>query len=109
MQITTAETLPGCAVVEHLGIVRGNVVRSKHIGSDIVAWFRSLVGGEVREYTALLSGAREQAFDRMCADAEAKGADAIIAMRFSTSMIMRDAAEIMAYGTAVKVKSAGSQ
>ncbi len=106
MQITTAESLPGVVIVENLGIVRGNIVRTKHIGTDIGASLRSIVGGEVGGYTDLLSDARWQAYDRMCEDARAKGADAIVAMRFSTSMIMDEAAEILAYGTAVKLAPA---
>ena len=103
MLILTTDTVPGHAVVP-LGLVRGSTVRAKHIGSDIVAALRNLVGGEIKEYAALLAGAREQALDRMRAEAEALGADAIIAVRFETSQIAQSASEILAYGTAVKLR-----
>jgi uncharacterized protein YbjQ (UPF0145 family) len=101
MLILTTDTVPGYDV-KPLGLVRGSTVRAKHIGSDIVASLRNLVGGEIKEYAALLAGAREQALDRMIAQAEALGADAVIAVRFETSTITQAASEILAYGTAVK-------
>ncbi|SDG65551.1 YbjQ family protein [Pelagibacterium luteolum] len=103
MIVTTAETLPGHTIGATLGIVRGNTIRARHVGADIVAGLRNLVGGEVPEYTKLMAEAREQAYDRMVAHARTVGADAIIAMRFSTSAISQGAAEILAYGTAVKL------
>lgn len=103
MIVTTAETIPGRTIGATLGIVRGNTIRARHVGTDIVAALRNVVGGEVPEYTKLLAEAREQAYDRMVANAQAAGADAIIAMRFSTSAISQGAAEILAYGTAVKL------
>mgnify|MGYP001627802366 CR=1 FL=1 len=103
MIVLTTDTFPG-REVEALGMVRGSTVRAKHIGSDIVASLRNLVGGEVREYAALLAGAREQAMDRMIDEARALGADAIIATRLETSTIAQGASEILAYGTAVKLK-----
>lgn len=103
MIVLTTDTFPG-REVEALGMVRGSTVRAKHIGSDIVASLRNLVGGEVREYAALLAGAREQAMDRMIDEARALGADAIIAARLETSTIAQGASEILAYGTAVKLK-----
>ncbi len=102
MLIVTTETVPGRDATP-LGLVRGSTVRAKHIGSDIVAGLRNLVGGEIREYASLLAGAREQALDRMVAEAEALGADAIVAVRFETSQIAQAASEILAYGTAVKL------
>lgn len=103
MKLTTTDTLPGHDI-EVLGLVRGSTVRAKHVGSDIVAGLRNLVGGEVKEYAALMAGAREQALDRMVAEAGALGADAVIALRFETSTISQGASEILAYGTAVRLK-----
>jgi len=102
MLVLTTDTIPGYEIVP-LGLVRGSTVRAKHIGSDIVASLRNLVGGEIKEYASLLAGAREQALDRMKAEAQALGADAIIAVRFETSQIAQSASEILAYGTAVKL------
>lgn len=104
MIVVTTETVPGYEVSESLGLVRGNVVRTKHIGSDIVAAIRNIIGGEVREYTQMISGAREQAMDRMLEDARSKGADGVVCVRFSTSMVVQGAAEMLAYGTAVKLR-----
>lgn len=87
---------------EPLGLVRGSTVRAKHVGADIVAGLRNLVGGEVKEYASLLAGAREQATDRMVAQAEAMGADAVVAVRYQTSTIGQMAAEVICYGTAIK-------
>ena len=103
MIVLTTDTFPG-REVEPLGMVRGSTVRAKHIGSDIVAGLRNLVGGEVKEYAALLAGAREQAMDRMIAEARSLGAGAIIAARLETSTIAQAASEILAYGTAVKFR-----
>ncbi|TYB83567.1 YbjQ family protein [Maritimibacter fusiformis] len=103
MMLTTTDTVPG-REFEVLGLVRGSTVRAKHIGSDIVAGLRNLVGGEVKEYAALMAGAREQALDRMKAEAEKLGADAVIALRFETSTITQGASEILAYGTAVRLR-----
>ena len=96
--------MPGREIEAALGLVRGSTVRAKHIGSDIVASLRQIVGGEVREYARLLAGAREQAFDRMVADAEQLGADAIVALRMETSTIQQGASEVVFYGTAVRLK-----
>lgn len=101
--ITTTETVPGHRVVEVLGLVRGNTIRARHVGNDIMAALKSLVGGEISEYTKMLAESREQALDRMRAEALERGADAIIAARLTTSMVMQGAAEIMAYGTAVRL------
>lgn len=103
MLVVTTETVPGKDIVEALGIVRGSVVRAKHVGSDIVASLRNLVGGEVKEYAQLLAAAREQAMDRMIADARATGADAVVCMRITTSQIMNGSSEVLAYGTAVRL------
>ena len=104
MILSTAETVSGREVAETLGLVRGNVIRAKHIGTDIVAGLRNLVGGEVKEYTKLMAEAREQALDRMIAEAKGKNADAVVAIRFTTSMVMAGAAELLVYGTAVKLR-----
>lgn len=104
MIFSTTDTVPGREVQEILGLVRGNTIRARHIGRDIVAALRTVVGGEIAEYTKLMGESREQALDRMTAEAQALGADAVIGLRFTTSMIMSQAAEILAYGTAVRLK-----
>jgi uncharacterized protein YbjQ (UPF0145 family) len=104
MLVVTTEAVPGREVAEALGLVKGSTVRAKHVGSDIVAAFRNLVGGEVREYAALLGGAREQALDRMAEEARALGADAVVGVRLETSTIQAAASEVVAYGTAVRLK-----
>ena len=103
MIIVTTDTVPGRQVTETIGLVRGSVVRAKHLGSDIVASLRNLVGGEVKEYAQLLAATREQALDRMVEDARAGGADAIVCVRIATSQISQGASEVLAYGTAVKL------
>ena len=103
MIVTMGETVPGRQVSEIVGTVKGNTVRTRFFGRDIMAALRNLVGGEVPEYTKLMAEAREQAIDRMIADAEAKGADAVINLRVTTSMIMGGSAELLAYGTAVRL------
>ncbi|SFI44067.1 YbjQ family protein [Jannaschia pohangensis] len=103
MILTTTDTIAGREIAVTLGLVKGSTVRAKHIGSDIVAGLRNIVGGEVKEYASLLTGAREQAIDRMIAEAQAMGADAIVGMRLETSTITQAASEVMAYGTAVKL------
>jgi len=108
MIISTLGSLEGYQITETLGIVRGSTVRVRHLGNDILAGFKNLVGGEIQEYTELMSDAREQAIDRMTADAEEVGADAILMVRFTTSMLMRGASEILAYGTAVRLKKISS-
>ncbi len=106
MILSTTETVPGREIVESLGLARGNVIRAKHLGTDIIAGLRNLVGGEVSEYTKLMAEAREQALDRMIAQAKGMNADAIVGIRFTTSMVMNGAAEILAYGTAVRLGAA---
>jgi len=108
MIVTTTESIAGYETTEVLGITRGNVIRAKHVGNDIVAGFRQIVGGELTEYTKLMSEAREQAYDRMLNHAKNLGADAIVGMRFTTSTVMAGSAEILAFGTAVKLKRAAS-
>lgn len=105
--MTTQDEFADYEITQTLGIVRGNTVRARHIGNDIMAGLRNLVGGEVVEYTKLLAESREQALDRMKARATELGADGIVTMRFSTSAIMQSAAEILVYGTAVKLKKKG--
>ena len=104
MILTNADFVPGKEVSSVLGLVRGNTVQAKHVGKDIVAGFRSFVGGEIKEYTEMLAEAREISLKRMEQKAEKLGADAIINVRFMTSSIMGAAAEILAYGTAVKLR-----
>jgi len=104
MILSSLESAEGFEIVEALGLVRGNTVRVRHIGNDILAGLKNIVGGEITAYTELLVDAREQALDRMIADANGLGADAVLGVRFSTSMVMRGASEILAYGTAVKLK-----
>jgi len=99
--VTTAEQVEGRRVVKTIGLVSGSTIRAKHIGKDIMAMARGIVGGEVTEYTEMMNEAREEAVQRMIKDAEKKGANAVISMRFSTAMIMQYAAEILAYGTGV--------
>ncbi|WP_236974444.1 YbjQ family protein [Membranihabitans maritimus] len=102
--ITSTDFIPGEEITEILDVVRGSTVRARNFGRDFTAVFRNLVGGEVKEYTKLMSSAREQALDRMLADAERIGADAVINVRFTTAMVMQGCSEILAYGTAVKLK-----
>ena len=103
MIVTTTEAVAGKRIVRTLGLVRGNTIRARHVGRDITAVLRNIVGGEVSEYTKLFAEAREQALDRMVADARSVGADAIVSVRFQTSMVMSAAAELLAYGTAVEL------
>lgn len=104
MIISTTENVPNQKVTEILGIARGSTVRSRNIGRDIFAGLKNIIGGEIEEYTKLQAQAREQALQRLTQDAERLGADAILNVRFSTSMIMQGASEILAYGTAVKLQ-----
>jgi len=104
MLITSTDFIPGKEIIEVIDVARGSTVRARHIGRDIFAGLKNIVGGEIDEYTRLMADSREAAIDRMIADAERMGADAIINVRFTTSMIMQGTAEILAYGTAVKVK-----
>ncbi len=102
--VATTNEVPGAKVVKILGVVKGNTVRARNIGRDIGAGFKSIIGGEVKTYTDMTTNAREEAFNRMVNQAIDLGADAIIGVRFMTSMIMQGASEMLAYGTAVKLK-----
>ncbi len=101
MIVTTTETVAGHDVARVLGLVRGNSIRARHIGRDILAGLRNIAGGEVREYTKLMAESREQAIDRMVEEADRLGANAVICVRMTTSMVMSAAADILVYGTAV--------
>ena len=104
MLLTTQDNFSNYEIVETLGIVRGNTVRARHVGKDILAGFRNIVGGEIEEYTKLLAESREQSIDRMIETAKSLGADGIVCIRFTTSSIMQSAAEMFVFGTAVKLK-----
>ena len=106
MIVVTTPDVPGMRVVETLGLVRGNTIRCRHLGKDILAVLRNLAGGEVREYTKMMAETREQAIDRMVEEAETLGADAVVAVRFQTVEMMRGAAEMLCYGTAVILERA---
>jgi uncharacterized protein YbjQ (UPF0145 family) len=103
MIVVTTESIPGYRVTESIGVVRGSTIRTKHIGKDFIAGLRTLVGGEIKEYTEMLVEARNESTNRMVAQAEQLGADAVINVRFVTSQVMSGAAELLAYGTAVKI------
>ncbi len=105
MIIVTTEHVPGARTTTNLGLVRGSSIRARHVGKDIMASLRNLAGGEVHEYSKLLGESREQAVDRMKEEAEALGADAVVAVRFQTSMVMQGAAEMLCYGSAVKLET----
>lgn len=104
MIVTTTPDVAGYRITRVLGLVRGNTIRARHVGRDIMAVMRNIAGGEIREYTKMLGEAREQAIDRMLEEAEALGADGVIAVRFQTSMVMSGAAEMLCYGTAVNLE-----
>ena len=104
MIIVTTDFVPGKTITKTLGLCRGNTIRARHIGRDITAALKNVVGGEIRDYTKMMAESREQALDRMVEEAEGMGANAIINIRFTTSMIMQSASEILAYGTAVVVE-----
>ncbi|HBU57741.1 MAG TPA: hypothetical protein DEB33_08295 [Gemmatimonadetes bacterium] len=105
MIVVTTEHIAGYKQTASLGMVRGSSMRARHVGRDIMAALRMFVGGEVREYSKLLGESREQAADRMIEEAQAMGADAIVGVRFQTSMVMQGAAEMLCYGTAVKIET----
>ncbi|GAA4276885.1 YbjQ family protein [Aquimarina mytili] len=104
MIISTTETVPNKEISEILGIARGSTVRARNIGRDVFAGLKNIVGGEIEEYTKLQAHSREQAMKRMIQDAKNLGADGVINIRLTTSMVMQGASEILAYGTAVKLK-----
>jgi len=105
MIISTINEIAGKEITEVLGLVRGNTIRARHVGKDIMAGFKNIVGGEITDYTKMMAESREQALDRMMAEARSLGADAVVGIRFTTSSVMQGAAELMAYGTAVRLKS----
>ncbi len=104
MLLVTSDTIPGKRIVRVLGLVRGNTIRARHIGHDIMAHLRNMVGGEISDYTKMIAESREQAVDRMIEEAEKLGANAVVTIRFSTSSMMQSAAELLCYGTAVVVE-----
>jgi len=103
MILTTTESIEGKKIVQTLGLARGNTIRARHLGHDIMAQLRNMVGGEITNYTKLLAESREQSLDRMVADAQRLGANAVVGVRFATSVLMGGAAELLAYGTAVVI------
>jgi len=104
MIVVTTDEIPGHKIKEVFGLVRGNTVRARHLGRDIMAGLRTVVGGEVVEYTKMLAESREQALDRLIEEAERLGANAVVGLRFMTSFVLQGAAELLAYGTAVRVE-----
>jgi len=106
MIITTSSGIEGKDIARTVGLVKGSTIRARHLGRDIMAGLRGMVGGEIGEYTKMMAEAREQALQRMIEDAESKGANAIVSMRFATSMVMQNAAEVLAYGTGVALEEA---
>jgi uncharacterized protein YbjQ (UPF0145 family) len=104
MIITTSGSIAGKKIVKTIGLVKGNTIRARHLGRDILAFLKLLVGGEIEDYTKMMAESREQALDRMVEEAKQQGANAVIDIRFSTSYLMSSAAEILAYGTAVVVE-----
>jgi uncharacterized protein YbjQ (UPF0145 family) len=104
MILSTTHTVPGREIAEIIGLVRGSTVRARNVGRDIVAGLKNIVGGEIEEYTQLQADAREQALERMIADARRLNADAVVGIQISTAMVSRGAAEILFFGTAVKLK-----
>lgn len=103
MIITTTDKIPGRTIKKTLGLVKGNTIRARHLGHDIVASLKNLVGGEISEYTKLMAESREQSIARMVAQAEKMGADAVVGVRFVTATVMQGGAELLVYGTAVKI------
>ncbi len=101
MIVSTSGQIEGKTIAKTIGLVKGSTIRARHLGKDIMAGLRGVVGGEITEYTKMMAEAREEAIQRMVEDAEKKGANAVVSMRFSTSMIMQNAAEVLAYGTGV--------
>ena len=105
MLMTTQDEFADHQITETLGLVRGNTIRARHVGKDILANLRTLVGGEIVEYTKMLAESREQALDRLTSEAKRLGADGVVALRFTTSPVMAGSAELLAYGTAVRLKA----
>ena len=105
MIIVTTDYIPGKKVTQALGLVKGNTIRARHVGKDILAALKNLIGGEIEEYTKMIAESREQSIDRMKEEAKQLGADAVINVRFMTASMMKSAAELLAYGTAVKLEN----
>lgn len=103
MIVVTTDEIPGRRITAVIGLVRGNTIRARHLGRDIAAVFKNMVGGEIDDYTKMMAESREQALDRLVAEATEKGADAIVGIRFTTTSMMQGAAELLVYGTAVKL------
>lgn len=101
MLVTTTDSVPGKSVVTTIGLVKGNTIRARHVGRDVMAWGKSIIGGEIKGYTGMMVEARDEAIDRMIEEARARGGNAVIGARLTTSMIMQNASEVLAYGTAV--------
>ena len=101
MILTTIDTIPGKKIIKAVGLVRGNTIRSRHIGKDIMAALKTIVGGEISDYTKMMAESREQALDRLIEDAESLGANAVVGIKFATTSMMQGAAELLVYGTAV--------
>ena len=104
MIVVTSDSIPGRRVVKTLGLVKGNTIRARHVGKDILAGLKGLVGGEIAEYTKMVAESREQSLDRLVEEAEALGANAVVGIRFTTASMMQGAAELLAYGTALIVE-----
>ncbi len=104
MIVVTSDSIPGRRVVKTLGLVKGNTIRARHMGKDILAGLKGIVGGEISEYTKMVAESREQSLDRLVEEAESLGANAVVAIRFTTASMMQGAAELLAYGTAVIVE-----
>ncbi len=104
MIVVTSDSIPGRRVVKTLGLVKGNTIRARHVGKDILAGLKGIVGGEISEYTKMVAESREQSLDRLVEEAESLGANAVVAVRFTTASMMQGAAELLAYGTAVIVE-----
>ena len=104
MIVVTTDSIPGRRVVKALGLVKGNTIRARHVGKDILAGLKGLVGGEIIEYTKMVAESREQSLDRLVEEAEALGANAVVGLRFTTASMMQGAAELLAYGTALIVE-----
>ncbi|MDC7226193.1 MAG: YbjQ family protein [Spirochaetales bacterium] len=101
--LVTTDNIPGRSITKVMGMARGNTIRARHMGKDIMAGFKNMVGGEIADYTKMMAESREQALDRLIEDAESLGADAVIGIRFTTTSLMQGAAEFLVYGTAVKL------
>jgi uncharacterized protein YbjQ (UPF0145 family) len=104
MIIVTTDSIEGKRIIKVLGLVRGNTIRARHIGKDILAGLKGIVGGEIAEYTKMVADSREQCLDRLTEEAESLGANAVVALRFTTASMMQGAAELLAYGTAVLIE-----